>query len=564
MNFLRNHFFRRTAPLTLVTSLGSLAVAGSAHAALTERLFDAYHGGVVSDGWGGVSGPTTFASGTLQIQLPKGATVRKAWLVSNVHRPAEAANGTVPAGPAGNPRIVILGSGTAATTTLEGAGDSSSPTTDSGFFTTFVTDVTTLVKPLLETVDGAAPGGVVSVPIKERGDGDTPNLKNPDPGILGHTLVVAYDLESAPLRSVTVLAGSETSGGGGVANLKFKAPVANICDPGSPLAEPFVMAASIGFELNVSEEKNSIYVNNQLVSKTAGGADDGVWPQDQNVYTALWTAGSFGASDTSIAIGLKGDSITGLPALPRLDDELYSMQPYIPNGATTATYKFEASGVPSQTLASLVFQALAQEKPNDADGDGVPDDVEKCVDTDGDGVPDYLDTDSDNDCIPDSSPLETGAARTSASLPAGDHCNAATTCVVEGTIGVCRGANGCTGDFGTGGARPCPAETPECSTTGSTAGQCLPGEEPGDAGVDGGVDAGDAGPDEDDGGPGARDAGSNGNDAGATPTNADEFLGGGGIECSTSPGRAGAVGVAGALGLLGAVAVFRSRRRRRE
>ncbi|MFK8029058.1 MAG: OmpA family protein [Gammaproteobacteria bacterium] len=38
----------------------------------------------------------------------------------------------------------------------------------------------------------------------------------------------------------------------------------------------------------------------------------------------------------------------------------------------------------------------------DADGDGIPDDVEGTGDTDGDGVPDFQDTDSDNDGIPDS------------------------------------------------------------------------------------------------------------------------------------------------------------------
>ena len=38
----------------------------------------------------------------------------------------------------------------------------------------------------------------------------------------------------------------------------------------------------------------------------------------------------------------------------------------------------------------------------DADGDGIPDDVEGDGDSDGDGIPDYLDTDSDDDGIPDS------------------------------------------------------------------------------------------------------------------------------------------------------------------
>lgn len=584
MNFLRKDFFRRTASLALVASLGSLGIAGSARAAsgLKEIFRDAYHGGVVSDGWGGISTPTTFSNGpddVLQIQLPRGATVRKAWLVSNVHRPGDGANGeivkvtgTIPAGPNGNPRIVILGPGTTATRTLEGAGDSAAPTKDSGYFTTFITDVTPLAKSLLETKDGAAPGGVVKVPIKERGDNNPPDGRNPDPGIIGHTLIVAYDLKSAPLRSVTVLAGAETSGGGGVAKLEFKAPVANICDKDSPLAEPFVLAASIGFELDQYEEHNKILINTHPITDKAGGADDGFCPADKSTYAALWTAGSFGAKDTSFPIGLKLDSITEDPKAPqtRLDDELYSMQPFVPNGATEATYQFEAyntapagqpiSPSPSQTLTALVFQALGQQLPGDADGDGVPDSVEKCVDTDGDGIPDYLDLDSDNDCIPDSSPLEVGDARTNPALPAGDHCNAATKCVVEGPIGVCRGDAGCTGDFGTGGARPCPADKPQCSTTGSTAGQCVAGSEPTDGGVDGGEDGGPIG--EEDSGTGTHDAGSNGNDAGSTTSNAEELVSGGGIECSTTPGKVGAVGTAGALGLLGAVAVLRSRRRR--
>lgn len=39
--------------------------------------------------------------------------------------------------------------------------------------------------------------------------------------------------------------------------------------------------------------------------------------------------------------------------------------------------------------------------PPDADGDGVPDDVESTGDADGDGTPNYLDPDSDNDGVPD-------------------------------------------------------------------------------------------------------------------------------------------------------------------
>ena len=53
----------------------------------------------------------------------------------------------------------------------------------------------------------------------------------------------------------------------------------------------------------------------------------------------------------------------------------------------------------------MVFDAPAPrcKAGNDADGDGILDQVEGCsgVDSDGDGVPDYRDTDSDNDKVPD-------------------------------------------------------------------------------------------------------------------------------------------------------------------
>ena len=37
----------------------------------------------------------------------------------------------------------------------------------------------------------------------------------------------------------------------------------------------------------------------------------------------------------------------------------------------------------------------------DSDNDGIPDSEEGVADSDGDGIPDALDTDSDNDGIPD-------------------------------------------------------------------------------------------------------------------------------------------------------------------
>jgi len=43
----------------------------------------------------------------------------------------------------------------------------------------------------------------------------------------------------------------------------------------------------------------------------------------------------------------------------------------------------------------------------DSDNDGVPDTIEGTTDTDGDGIPDYLDLDSDNDGIADITEAQT-------------------------------------------------------------------------------------------------------------------------------------------------------------
>ncbi len=108
--------------------------------------------------------------------------------------------------------------------------------------------------------------------------------------------------------------------------------------------------------------------------------------------------------------------------------------------------------------------------PVDSDGDTVSDVVETgaigacqsvAPDFDVDGYPDFLDTDSDNDCVPDAALGEAGAARTNPLLPPGPHCVGATpVCVVAGGVGAC---TACSGDFGSSGAAACPtAAAPSC------------------------------------------------------------------------------------------------------
>ncbi len=114
--------------------------------------------------------------------------------------------------------------------------------------------------------------------------------------------------------------------------------------------------------------------------------------------------------------------------------------------------------------------------PVDSDGDTVSDVVETTAigscqsvapDSDADGYADFLDIDSDNDCIADSSALEAGAARTNPALPVGAHCTGATpVCVVANGAGTC---TACSGNFGSGGVAACPTATaPSCQ-----AGACV-------------------------------------------------------------------------------------------
>ena len=72
--------------LGLVALCGGLSLAKVAAAAPTAALdptfVEALRGGVVADSWAGTSSETTFASGVVKVQIPKGAKVKKAFLVS--------------------------------------------------------------------------------------------------------------------------------------------------------------------------------------------------------------------------------------------------------------------------------------------------------------------------------------------------------------------------------------------------------------------------------------------------------------------------------------------------
>ncbi len=479
-------------------------------------------GGLSTDAWGERSTTTAFTRGELTVQIPRGGRVRWARLFSGFT--VFYANASVPAwpprvppGPAGSPRQVVLGAGASAITrTLEGTPRffaSTLPTTGrTAYWGTFVTDVTTAVA---AAVGPSARGGVVRIPIAERGD----DAAQEDFNLIqigGHYLAVVYDLDFGPRRNVVVYEGAATSGYE-TASLPLPGAVANRC-PAASLSrgEPFAASVGVMWEFNrrpnpaapndptrdtCSEEESQIWVNGNMLTQRAGGADD--WPSVAagngcfGATAGLATMGTFGGTEPGAGraagspIGLDGDDILGTPALPRLDDELYDFRTVVRDGATSMQFRFGTDG--DEMIPVIAFQTLARVNATDADGDGWSDTVEgDCVvDTDNDGTPDYLDIDSDNDCLPDA--RETAAGRIDPALPGMPDqncpgtapvcdrqagvclCNANADCVRNPAAPVC--------DLATRTCVACSTDAqcasidgtrPACASTGTNAGRCVP------------------------------------------------------------------------------------------
>lgn len=452
----------------LAAALAAVTVASEASAQTLQVAFSqTLRGGLSTDAWGETSSPTTFARGELHVQVPRGGRVRWARLFSGFtvfynSTPAPAWPPVVPAGPAGSPRQVILGTGASAITrALEGVPrffSATRPTTTRlAYWGTFATDVTAAVA---AAVGPSSRGGVTRIAIAERGD-DAPREDFNRIQIGGHFLAVVYDLDFGPQRNVVVYEGAATSGYES-ASLALPGAVANRC-PMTALPRTEAFAASVGvmWEFNrrpsatapndpsrdtCSEEESEIFVNGNMLTQRAGGADD--WPSVASGMgcfgdtAGLVTMGTFGGNEPGLGraagspIGLDGDEVLTPPALPRLDDELYDFRTVVRDNARTMQFRFGTDG--DEMIPVIAFQTLARLNAGDADGDGWSDTIEgDCsVDSDNDGTPDYLDTDSDNDCLSDA--RETATGRADASRPGAADMNCpATAPVCDRSAGVC-------------------------------------------------------------------------------------------------------------------------------
>jgi hypothetical protein len=468
---------------------------------LRVGVSEAFRGGVTVDGWSVVSTPTQAVDGAFRIRIPRGGRVRRAVLYSSVHAEGGATVRPVPAGPAGSPRQVTLGSGVRSTVrSLEGMPTYTAVDPMGREWGTFVNDVTTTMRAI---VGPASAGAIIAVPVRERGDQHWNHTAYPQ--YLAHSLVVLYDLEYAPLRNVVVFEGAAINGYTSPA-LRLPSPVANRCPAGSTRGEPFATSINMNWEYNRCEENTTVRVGPMSLTALAGGADD--WDQllDNSIArpavvpvaewdamacfrasAALGTTGSFGGTEAGPGtaagspVGLDGDSITGahMPTVTmRRDDELYDFRPFVADAQETVVVGVQGDN--NELLSTMVLQTLARRALGDADLDGYSDTVEgDCTaDTDNDGTPDYLDEDSDNDCLPDVS--ETSAGRTNPSIPGAPNNNCSGRApICDTAIGVCtcRMSTDCRGttpicDTGSRFCVECSSDT-ECSMRSSAQPYCV-------------------------------------------------------------------------------------------
>lgn len=104
---MRRSSIGRNSVLATLLALAPLFAAAPADAAIKSVFSEAIRGGVSTDSWAEESTPSAFVDGQLTVQIPRGATVRQAWLVSGVvHYSTNAPVVNMVAGPAATPRGV--------------------------------------------------------------------------------------------------------------------------------------------------------------------------------------------------------------------------------------------------------------------------------------------------------------------------------------------------------------------------------------------------------------------------------------------------------------------------
>jgi|CXWL01.1.fsa_nt_gi hypothetical protein len=219
--------------------LAAVSAAGSAHASLTA--FQQFTGDgmrVSSDGFG-----STSQAGTISAFVPAGSTVVAAYLYTSTF------GNTTLAGVGGT----LAGVGVGAFTHLG---------TNIGFLTAGRTDVTSIIKPL---IDGG-PGGTYNFAITEtHGSQD------------GESLVVVYRDGTTGINTVGIMDGFSASAGDATA-ITYATPL-------DPTAAGFFAEMRLGIGFSCCGQRSTVAVNGTTITTQAGNNDDGAQASNGSLIT---------------------------------------------------------------------------------------------------------------------------------------------------------------------------------------------------------------------------------------------------------------------------------------
>lgn len=186
-------------------------------------------------------------------------------------------------------------------------------------------DVTSMVKPKLD----ASPAGTTSFTVAE----PTHTFQ-----IDGEILAVIFDDPTVTVnKSITLLYGAQNTAGDSF-NVALTQPI-NKTDPNQQLT--FGLGISFGYQApGALDQFSLIDVNGQRLSSSAGGQDDcdqkyAATPNFASCDNgALLTVGGLGDSTSNPA---DPNATPQLDCVPRCDDELYDLMPFVNNGDSSFT-----------------------------------------------------------------------------------------------------------------------------------------------------------------------------------------------------------------------------------
>ena len=332
---------KRLSLVALLAATLTLAFATVANAGLTVNYVFNGHGGYSSDGLG-----QNGTGGMIQAEVPPGSTVQRAFLYGTYF-----AN----AAPSEADRTIDFDGTMVVTTQISG------PVSGCCSLSTTRADVTAQV--------AAKVGG---------GTGITNFAVNSDPGTLdGVGLVVVYANAALPENTIAVLDGSASTTGD-TATFVLAAPLDKTV-PGfqatMSLGSGFSYQGGGGAGTPVcgGGQFSIVEVNSALLSNCAGNYDDG-----------------FGNDGALITVGGVGDSTDNPtpPEAPATDDELYNLDPFLAQNATSIEIKSSNPSDNDNLFLAVISISARATVTNEDCNDG--------IDNDGDGLIDA----ADPDCAP--------------------------------------------------------------------------------------------------------------------------------------------------------------------